>query len=103
MRRRYAANVSTGRELRRIRLAGAFARDARALPASATASATAGVTFAIEDARDDVVGLEPSGLTSACERARGRHLHLARDLSRANVQGAAEDARESENVVDLVG
>jgi hypothetical protein len=42
-------------------------------------------------------------LASCGERARRRHLHLLVHLGRARVERAAEDEREAEDVVDLVG
>ena len=38
-----------------------------------------------------------------CQGARGRHFHFHVDGAGAHVQGAAEDEREAQDVVDLVG
>ena len=70
---------------------------------SATASATAGRDVAVEDRRDDVVLAQLHVLHDPRDRARGGHLHLLGDLLGADVERAAEDAREAEDVVDLVG
>src|SRR3712207_7723778 len=54
----------------------------------------------VEDAGDDVVFGEALLGDDARYRLGGGQLHLLGDLARPDVQSAAEDAREAENVVD---
>src|SRR3954454_3157824 len=57
---------------------------------------------AVEDARDHVLLAQVLVLDDARDPARGGHLHLLGDVARADVERAAEDAGEAEDVVDLV-
>ena len=58
---------------------------------------------AVEHAGDDVVGVQLVVADDARDGARRRELHLLVDRARADVERAAEDAGEGEDVVDLVG
>ena len=58
---------------------------------------------AVEHAGDDVVGVQLVVADDGRDRARGGELHLLVDRARADVERAAEDAGEGEDVVDLVG
>ena len=59
--------------------------------------------LAVEDAGHDVFGAQFTRRDAVGNGARGRLLHALGDLRGAHVQGAAEDAREGQHVVDLVG
>ena len=79
---------------------------ARAIPdsiaAAATASATAGATARLKTLGTMYSGpRSDSGITRG-DRARRGELHRLVDAARADVERAAEDAREREHVVDLV-
>src|SRR3954453_7082277 len=57
---------------------------------------------AVEHAGDHVVLAQLVVADDARDPARGGHLHLLGDLTRADVERAAEDPGEAEDVVDLV-
>ena len=57
----------------------------------------------VEDAGDDVFGAEFGVADAAGDGFGGRHFHAFGDGVGAAVEGTAEDAREAEDVVDLVG
>ena len=81
-------------------------RSRRAIPdsiaAADTAAATAGATARLKTLGTMYSGPEPILRDHGRDRARRGELHRLVDAARADVQRAAEDAREREHVVDLV-
>src|SRR5437870_6105042 len=57
----------------------------------------------VEDAGDNVLGAELVLAHGGSDRFGCGELHRLVDLARANVEDAAEEAGEAEDVVDLVG
>ena len=53
--------------------------------------------------RNDIIRGELGRIDEVRNRVSGRDLHLVVDVACAHIERPAEDARESENVVDLIG
>src|SRR2546426_7027188 len=56
--------------------------------------------FTIEDAGNDVIGMQLFRRDDLSDGVRGGDFHLLVDLARAAIERSAKDARESQHVVD---
>ena len=94
--------LTPSRAQRAAPAASALARDAVPLGRLGDRRGDGERHVAVEDARDHVLGPELVVGDHRGDRMPGRDLHPLRDRARADVERAAEDAREREHVVDLV-
>src|SRR5689334_5587860 len=85
------------------RLAAVAAGDAAVLGGAGDGGGDGAHDALLEDAGDDVILGEVIVGDDVGDGAGGGQLHRLVDLAGADVEGAAEDAREGEQVVDLVG